>query len=67
MLGAPFGAINPYAVTLNPDLWVEDGLFEVESQEGVDEIAAVSVDQVRVTPLAGLARGGSNPCLREQP
>ena len=48
---APTGPVNPYSVSLNPDAWRQDGLFDPEKTREVDELAAASLDRVRVSPL----------------
>jgi hypothetical protein len=43
--------VNPYAITLDREVWHAEGLFDVASAVGVEEVAAASIDRVRVTPV----------------
>jgi hypothetical protein len=49
---APSGPINPYAITLNSDLWEQEGLFDPRNAVEVEEIAARSMQKLRLTPVA---------------
>jgi flavin-dependent dehydrogenase len=51
---APTGPVNPYSISLDPDKWRQDGLFDPEKARDVDELAAASLDRVRVFPLREL-------------
>jgi len=44
----PGGAINPQAITLKRDHWEAEGLFDVRKAVAVDEIAARTMEQIRV-------------------
>jgi flavin-dependent dehydrogenase len=51
MANVPTGPINPYGISLNREAWQKDGLFDAENAVGIDELAATSMDQVRVTSV----------------
>jgi flavin-dependent dehydrogenase len=51
---APTGPVNPYSVSLNPDAWRKDGLFDAEKARDVDELATASLDRVRVSAVREL-------------
>jgi flavin-dependent dehydrogenase len=51
---APEGPLNPYGISLNPDAWRQDGLFDMDKARAVDELAATSVGQIRVTSVRDL-------------
>lgn len=42
--------INPYAISLNPELWEEEGLFDSAKAVEVEEVAARSIMKLRLTP-----------------
>ena len=49
---APSGPINPYAITLDSDLWEAEGLFDPRRAVEVDELAARTMAKLRLTPVA---------------
>lgn len=49
---APNGPINPYAITLNSELWEQEGLFDARYAIEVEETAARSMQKLRLTPVA---------------
>jgi hypothetical protein len=51
---APEGPVNPYGISLNPDAWQQDGLFDIDKARAVDELAATSLGQIRVSSLRHL-------------
>jgi hypothetical protein len=53
----PNRPINPYAITLNADLWEEEGLFDPEKAVQVEEVAAGTMDKIRLTPVANTYAG----------
>jgi flavin-dependent dehydrogenase len=56
----PAGAVNPYAISLDPRRWIEDGLFQAEKKVEVEAVAAATLDRIRLAPVAG-------PLLRMEP
>jgi flavin-dependent dehydrogenase len=53
----PNRPINPYAITLNAGLWEEEGLFDPEKAVQVEEVAAGTMDKIRLTPVANTYAG----------
>jgi len=47
---APRGAINPYAISLDSDLWEAEGLFDSRSVVEVEEVAERTMTKLRLTP-----------------
>jgi hypothetical protein len=52
MPDVPAGPVNPYGITLNRDAWQKDGLFDAENAVDIDELAATSMQQVRVISVS---------------
>jgi flavin-dependent dehydrogenase len=45
----PTGSVNPYAITLNRNLWESEGLFDPARAVPVEEVAAGTMERVRLT------------------
>jgi hypothetical protein len=50
---APNRPINPYAITMNSHSWEEEGLFDSSQVVEVEEVAAATMKQIRLTPVTG--------------